>query len=80
MDWDSIITTSIIMGELNIFAGLASSMAGISGAAGKSIASSTASEVDSIVALRIVAGFIAGASEALYDAACYLINKMLSLF
>lgn len=69
------LVSSVIMGGLNIFAGIGSGMSSIVGNAGK-----VAIDANSQLALRIIAGSIAASTEALYDLSSYLLSKLLSMF
>ena len=67
------IMNSIIMGSLNIFAGLGAAASTITSGMGR-----IAADVNSKVALRIVSGLIAGGTEATYDSISYLISVILN--
>ena len=67
------IMNSIIMGSLNIFAGLGATASTITSGMGR-----IAADVNSKVALRIVSGLIAGETEATYDSISYLISVILN--
>lgn len=58
------------MGALNIFAGFASGMSSIVGNVER-----TTIDINSKLACRILAGGIAGGTEAFYDSASYLISR-----
>ena len=68
INWSETLITSSIMGTLNIFAGLGSGLSTIAGNAGK-----TAIDINTRFACRVLAGGIAGGTEALYDLISYLI-------
>ena len=63
------------MGSLNIFAGMGSAMSTIASNMGRVVV-----DLNSKVALRILAGIISGGTEATYDLASYLIGKLISTF
>ncbi len=68
-DWQELLITSCIIGSLNIFAGLGSSMSKVAG----DIAKATIN-ANQKLATRILAGTIAGATEYLYGLVSYLIS------
>lgn len=70
-DWQELLITSCIMGALNIFAGLGSSMSKVTGDIAK-----TTINANQKLATGILAGTIAGATEYLYDLVSYLISKI----
>ena len=74
IDWEEALATSAMMGGLNIFAGVGSAMSTIAGSLGKA-----AIDVNSKYALRLLAGLIAGGTEAAYDAIAYLLGKLFSV-
>ena len=75
INWGETLTTSAIMGSLNIFAGMGSAMSSLAGSMGR-----VAIDVNSKFALRFLAGLIAGGTEATYDLTSYLIGKLISSF
>ena len=70
-----IFATSVIMGSLNILAGMGSAMSSIAGSMGR-----VATDVNSKFALRFLAGLIAGGTEAAYDLTSYHFGKLISAF
>ncbi|MBQ9108384.1 MAG: RHS repeat-associated core domain-containing protein [Clostridia bacterium] len=74
IDWEEALATSAMMGGLNIFAGVGSAMSTIAGSLGRA-----AIDVNSKYALRLLAGLIAGGTEATYDAIVYLLGKLFSV-
>ena len=75
IDLGETLATSVIMGSLNIFAGMGSAMSSIAGTMGK-----IATDVNFKFALRFLAGLIAGSTEAAYDLTSYLLGKLISAF
>lgn len=75
VDMGELVLNSTVLGALNIFAGIASGISSIVGDIGK-----TAIDVNSKWAARILAGTIAGGTEAFYDAASYFYNWLVSHF
>lgn len=75
INWGETLTTSAIMGSLNIFAGMGSAMSSIAGSMGRVV-----TDVNSKFALRFLAGFIAGGTESAYDLTSYLLGKLISAF
>ena len=75
IDWQETFVLSAMTGALNVFAGIGSGMSTIAGNMGRA-----AIDINSKWALRILAGTIAGGTEALFDLASYLIGKLVSLF
>lgn len=80
MDWNSTINTSLVMGGLNIFAGLASGMSSMAGKMGKEMVVRSLSDANSVMALRLLAGTIAGSTETVFDLLTYLVKKLTSKF
>ena len=72
LNWGETLGMSALMGTLNIFAGVGSAMSTVAGNMGK-----MAIDLNSRWALRILAGGIAGGTEALYDLTSYLIGKLM---
>lgn len=66
---------STVMGALNIFAGMG---AGMSSAVGSMVG--TATDLNSQFSLKLLAGLIAGGTEAAYDLTSYLLSKLISIF
>ena len=75
INWGETLLTSAVMGSLNIFAGMGSAMSSIAGSMGRA-----ATDLNSKFALRLLAGMIAGGTEAAYDLTSYLIGKLISAF
>ncbi len=75
VNWNETIAISALMGSLNIFASMGSAMSTIASNMGR-----VAVDLNSKVALRILAGIISGGTEATYDLASYLIGKLISTF
>ena len=75
INWRETFKMSAIMGALNIFAGMGSGMSSIAGKMGK-----VATDMNSKLALQILAGSIAGGIEFFYDLISYLISKLVSEF
>ena len=75
IDWQETLEMSTLMGVLNVFAGIGSGMSSIVGEIGK-----VAVNINSKWSLRILAGFIAGGTEALYDLTSYSVSKWFSMF
>lgn len=75
INWEETLTTSAIMGALNIFAGMGSAMSSIAGSMGRAV-----KDANSQFALRFLAGFIAGGTEAAYDITSYILGKLMSIF
>lgn len=63
------------MGLLNIFAGMESAMPSIVGSTSRVVA-----DVNSRFALRLLAGLIAGGTEAAYDLTSFLLERLISDF
>ena len=75
INWEETLMTSLIMGSLNIFAGMGAAMSSIAGSMAR-----VATDLNSKLALRILAGIIAGGTEAAYDLVSYLIGTLISTF
>ena len=75
VDWGETLLTSAIMGVLNFFAGMGSGVSSIVGAMG-----GAATNINSQLALRLLAGLIAGGTEGAYDLISYLLGKLISYF
>ena len=65
---------SVIAGSLNVLAGLASGVSSFMGEFGK-----TAIDLNSKLACQILAGTIAGVTEAIYDVTSYIMSKLIEL-
>lgn len=63
------------MGSLNIFAGMGAAMSSIAGSMAR-----VATDLNSKLTLRILAGIIAGGTEAAYDLVSYFIGILISTF
>lgn len=75
INWNETITMSAVMESLNIFVDLGLGISSIAGNMGK-----LATDFNSKLTLRILAGNIAGGIEATYDLISYLIGKIVSAF
>lgn len=75
LDWESILANSAAMDCLNILAGVASGASSIVADTEK-----ISTQADSIFACRLLAGTIAGMTEAVYDSVSYLINWIFKRF
>ena len=75
INWGETIGMSIIMGLLNIFAGMGAGMSSMAGSMAR-----TAIDANSKFALKLLSGLIAGGTEAAYDISSYLINRLIAAF
>ena len=74
VNWRETLAVSALAGSLNVLAGMGSGISSVVGEMGKA-----AIDLNSKLALRILAGTIAGATEAVYDAISYILSKLMEL-
>ena len=74
IDWKETFTMSVLAGTMNILAGIGSGMSSVAAETG-----AVAVALNAKVALRILAGTFAAATEALFDTTTYMFSKLIEL-
>ena len=75
IDYKQVALDSLVIGGLNVLAGIASGIANIT-----SSLSRTLIDTSSKLSLRIISGVIAGGTEFTYDIISWIYGKLMSLF